>query len=292
MTSVLKVSNLKKSFSKGFIPKKSQVLHGVNFDLKPGSITGFLGANGAGKTTTMKCLLGLIFFDQGEIEYFGQPGLTNKARSKIGFLPEKPYFYDYLTGTEFLSFHGGLAGLSRQEIKMRSEELLKRVDLFQAKDKRLRQYSKGMLQKIGIAQALIHRPEFVILDEPMSGLDPDGRHYLSEIIKETSRQGTTVFFSSHLIPDVERLCENLVILSQGRVIFEGQTKKLLDDSGEKFILRYWRNGDLAESIIDDQIQAQDMLKKLVGQGIKIEEFRSLKLSLEEVFIKTALRKTQ
>lgn len=290
MSSILKVCDLKKSFSRGFIPKKSQVLQGVSFELAAGSITGFLGANGAGKTTTMKCILGLIFFDQGEIQYFGKAGLTNAVRSRIGFLPEKPYFYDYLTGEEFLTFHGGLAGLSRADIKQRSDSLLSRVDLLHAKNKRLRQYSKGMLQKIGIAQALLHRPEFVILDEPMSGLDPDGRHYLSEIIKETAREGTTVFLSSHLIPDVERLCERLVILSDGKVIFEGQTKKLVDDSGQKYLIRYWETDEIIEKSFEDSVLAQAELTRLVAQGARIEEFRSLKLSLEEVFVKKALRR--
>ena len=290
MNPIIKVSDLEKSFSKGFIPKKTKVLQGVNFELTQGSVTGFLGANGAGKTTTMKCILGLIFCDQGKIEYFGEPNLSNKIRARIGFLPEKPYFYDYLTGEEFLKFHGGLAGLSTGEIRTRSLELFKKVDLLHARDKRLRQYSKGMLQKIGIAQALIHRPEFIILDEPMSGLDPDGRFYLSEIIKETAEAGATIFFSSHLIPDVERLCRNLVILSQGRVLYEGPTKTLLDQSGEKFIVRYWKNDDLVEDNYGDKFAAQEALKKIVERGGRIEEFRSLKLSLEDVYVKMALRK--
>lgn len=232
--SILKVENLKKSFKKGFIPKTQQVLKGISFKLEPGTITGFLGANGAGKTTTMKCLLGLAFPDSGDIRFFGDQVLGPEVKRRIGFLPERPYFYEYLTGSEFLRFYGQLSGdFTRNDLNSRIEHLLKRVDLWHAKDKKLRAYSKGMLQKIGVAQALIHKPELVILDEPKSGLDPDGRFYLSEIIKETAKEGASIFFSSHLLHDAEQLCQNLVIMKDGMVIYEGGTEALLKKMGNE-----------------------------------------------------------
>src|SRR6185312_3622730 len=170
---LLQVRDLKKSYKRGFIPKPTLVLKGLNFSVPEGTITGFLGANGAGKTTTMRCILGLDYPDSGEIELFGQP-LSLESKRRLGFLPERPYFYEHLTGVEFLEFYANLTcKWKKQVLRDRIDELLKRVDLDFAKNRPLRTYSKGMQQKLGVAQALVHDPELVILDEPMSGLDPD-----------------------------------------------------------------------------------------------------------------------
>ncbi|HMN69015.1 MAG TPA: ABC transporter ATP-binding protein, partial [Bdellovibrionales bacterium] len=169
---ILDVENLRKSYSRGFIPRRTEVLKGLSFSVPAGLVTGFLGANGAGKTTTMRCVLGLDYADSGKIEFFGGP-LDAAARKRLGFLPERPYFYEHLSGVEFLTFYAQLtANWTRADLRARILNLLRRVDLEFAKDRPLRTYSKGMLQKIGLAQALIHEPELVILDEPMSGLDP------------------------------------------------------------------------------------------------------------------------
>ena len=171
METILSVRNLKKSYRKGAFGKPVNALKGVSFDVQAGSITGFLGANGAGKTTTIKCLLGLSLPDSGEVRFFGSPELTADSKRRIGFLPERPYFYEYLTGREFLKFYGQLsARISSSELNQRIDNLLKRVGLQFAGDRQLRGYSKGMLQRVGIAQALVHRPDFIILDEPMTGL--------------------------------------------------------------------------------------------------------------------------
>ena len=237
--SVIKVTELRKSFFSDFLRKETEVLKGVSFEIKEGIITGFLGGNGAGKTTTMKCLLDLSFPSSGQIEYFGKSGLSSEVKKRIGFLPEHPYFYDYLTGVEFLEFYGQLSvKMPKTEMHDRIEVLLKRVDLWHAKDRKLRGYSKGMKQKIGLAQALIHDPELVILDEPMSGLDPDGRQAMSEIIQEIAKKGTSVFFSSHLLHDVERLCDDLVILAKGEVVYQGSTHKFLDRVQQGYNLVY------------------------------------------------------
>ncbi len=226
---VFSVKGLKKSFQKNFYSPKQLVLKGFDFSIKAGSITGFLGANGAGKTTTMKCMLGLVFPDEGEFNYFGEPALNSNIKKKLGFLPERPYFYQYLTGHEFLVFYGSLTGgMTKKLLKSRADDLLKKMGLWGARDKALRDYSKGMLQKVGLAQALIHEPELVVLDEPMSGLDPDGRKAMKDIILEVSSQGTAIFFSSHLLNDVEKLCKELVILKEGALMYQGETSKLLN----------------------------------------------------------------
>lgn len=286
---LLQVANLNKSYARGFIPRRVKVLKGLNFTVPSGSITGFLGANGAGKTTTMRCILGLDFPDSGSIEMFGKPASLESKR-RVGFLPERPYFYEHLTGVEFLEFYANLTSSWKKSVlRDRVLELLKRVNLEFAKDRPLRTYSKGMLQKIGVAQALIHEPELVILDEPMSGLDPDGRMALNEIILETAKSGMAVFFTSHLLHDTERLCERLVVMKDGVSIYEGGTEALLDKSGLEFEIFYLANGEKRSLRIPTQEKLQPELKKLMQEGAVILEVRRLRLSLEEIFVRMALR---
>jgi ABC-2 type transport system ATP-binding protein len=265
------------------------VLKGLSFSVESGTVTGFLGANGAGKTTTMRCILGLDYHDSGEVKFFGAT-LDQQARRRIGFLPERPYFYEHLTGREFLEFYAKLTSTwKRTVLRDRIDELLTRVDLMFAKDRPLRNYSKGMLQKVGLAQALIHNPEFVILDEPMSGLDPDGRLALAEIITETAKRGTAVFFSSHLLHDMERLCERLVVIKDGLNIYEGTTEALLDRSGAEIEISFLSNGQRTTRRVPGQEQLQPALKELVNGGASILEVRRLRASLEEIFVAMALK---
>lgn len=286
---VLSVQNLKKSYKRGFIPRSTEVLKGLSFSVNSGTVTGFLGANGAGKTTTMRCILGLDYPDAGEVNFFGAP-LDQQARRRIGFLPERPYFYEHLSGREFLEFYAKLTSpWKRSVLNDRINELLSRVDLLFAKDRPLRNYSKGMLQKVGLAQALIHNPEFVILDEPMSGLDPDGRLALAEIIIETAKRGTAVFFSSHLLHDMERLCERLVVIKDGLNIYEGTTDALLDRSGVEYEISYLNGGEKSQRRVPNQEQVQPVLKELLSSGAVIIEVRRLRASLEEIFVAMALK---
>lgn len=286
---LLSVDGLRKSYKRGFIPRATPVLKGLNFTVPAGSITGFLGANGAGKTTTMRCVLGLDHADAGRIEFFGQP-LTVETRKRIGFLPERPYFYEHLSGVEFLEFYANLTSKwTKADLRARISQLLKRVDLDFAKDRLLRTYSKGMLQKIGVAQALIHSPEFVILDEPMSGLDPDGRMALAEIILETAKKGTAVFFTSHLLHDTERLCERLIVIKGGLSIYEGSTQALLDRGGVAQEITYLAAGEKRTLTAATQEDLQPALKNLLNEGATIVEVRRLRPSLEEIFVNMALR---
>lgn len=284
----LKVSHLKKSFKQHFYTKREQILKDISFEVQKGHVTGFLGANGAGKTTTIKCLLGLIYPDQGEIEFFGQNKLSANVKKRIGFLPERPYFYDHLSGREFLRFYGEITGgYSRSELERRIEELIERVRLSHAIDRKLRGYSKGMLQRVGIAQALIHKPEFVILDEPMGGLDPDGRMEVFNIIKETAALGTTVFFSSHLLHDAEKLCDDLIILKKGQKVFQGTMNELLGRVKAEILIIYMKNGEEKIKKCASREEGQRVLDELRDQGCEIIEYRQEKVSLEEAFVEIA-----
>ncbi len=285
-TPVLEVIDLKKTYKRGWRAKPVPALKGVSFKIEAGTVTGFLGANGAGKTTTIKCILELSIPDSGKIIYFGEDGLSSESKSKIGFLPERPYFYDYLTGREFLRFYGQLSRpTKRSDLEARVSELLKRVGLSQAGDRPLRSYSKGMLQRVGIAQALVHRPQFIILDEPQTGLDPDGRFEVREIIRETANEGTAVFFSSHLLPDAEQLCENLVIYKQGELVYAGATEALLGQAEQGYRIVWHQNGSLqtqdTSAMADLQI-AIDRIRQARGE---IREIKPLRQSLETIFMK-------
>jgi ABC-2 type transport system ATP-binding protein len=297
MNTVLSVRGLSKTYRRRFSRHSVVALKGIGFDIYPGTITGFLGANGSGKTTTLKCLLELAFADAGEIKYFGQEtptrGLTPEIKRKIGFLPERPYFYEYLTGREFLRFYGELSRrLSRADLNTRINELLERVGLTEAGDRALRGYSKGMLQRIGIAQALIHNPEFVILDEPMTGLDPDGRQDVREIIRETARTGTAVFFSSHLLPDAEQLCERLVILQKGELRFDGKTSDLLSRFENGYRLKYRQGETEKVETLADVAALQAAIDSLRATGREILEVHPLRRSLEEAFAELSVDSAQ
>jgi len=218
--SILEVKKLNKTFPGGLFEKPRHVLLDVTFSLPSGETTGFVGSNGSGKTTSIKCMLDFMRPDSGEILFFGKP-LDTQAKKRIGYLPERPYLYEFLTGMEFLRLHWNLVQDSEKDFIDRAHEALKRVDLFEARDKKLRQYSKGMLQRAGIAQAIINKPDLLILDEPMSGLDPDGRGLVKDILREESKRGTSLFFSSHLLQDMEELCSHLVVINRGAIIYDG-----------------------------------------------------------------------
>ncbi len=218
---VLEVKALFKNFRTDFYKKPNIVLKDVSFKIDQGRFVGFIGPNGAGKSTTIKCLLELIFPDSGQIWFFGER-FSLKHRSKIGFLPERPFFQEFLTGLEFLKLHWRLAQKPSQQFAEKANEILELVKLSQAKDKKLKDYSKGMLQRIGIAQALICDPEFLILDEPMSGLDPDGRILIKQVLRRLREKEMTILMSSHLLEDVEELCDDLLIMHAGSMVYSGE----------------------------------------------------------------------
>jgi ABC-2 type transport system ATP-binding protein len=214
---ILEVSQVSQSFRTGFWMKRVRILHEVSLRVPERSIFGFLGANGAGKTTLIHLIAGLHRPTAGRVMIAGDDATSMKARAKIGYLPERPYFYEHLTGQQFLTYFGRLSGMSGPKIRDRIAAVLARVGMTQARDVELRKYSKGMLQRIGIAQAILHEPQFLVLDEPMSGLDPLGRKEMRELILSLAQQGHTVFFSTHVIPDVEAICDQIALIEKGRI---------------------------------------------------------------------------
>ncbi|MEO0185723.1 MAG: ABC transporter ATP-binding protein [candidate division WOR-3 bacterium] len=225
MELAIKIEDLHRSFKIHFWEKKKEILKGISFEVLKGEVFGFLGPNGAGKTTTIKSITGLIKPDQGKIEVFGYPPNTLEAKKKIGFLPESPYFYDHLSGYEFLRIHSMLC--NEHTDKNRLIELIDRVGLKKSADLPLRKYSRGMLQRIGIAQALVGQPDLLILDEPLTGLDPIGRKEIKDLILEQKNSGKTVFFSSHILPDAEAVCDRIGIIIDGKIMKVGTLDELL-----------------------------------------------------------------
>ena len=226
-TPVLEVEGLFKTFRVGFFRKRVDAVRGVRFDVREGEIFGLLGPNGAGKTTTLKVMMGLIAPTKGAIRIFGRSCAEPSARRDVGFLPENPYFHEYLTPRELLEFYGRLVGLGGGELRRQRDALIEQVGLADAATRPLRKFSKGMLQRIGIAQALIGDPKLLVFDEPMSGLDPIGRKFVADLIEDLHRRGKTILFSSHILSDVERLCDRVVILNRGVVAAEGRLADLV-----------------------------------------------------------------
>jgi ABC-2 type transport system ATP-binding protein len=223
----LTIEDLAKTVRPGPWSPERKILQGVTLGVERGEVFGYLGPNGSGKTTTLKIVLGLVAPDAGRIAILGRPQGEPGWRHQVGFLPEHPYFYDYLTASEYLDYVGRLFGLTRSVRRARARELLGRVGLARSADVSLRRYSKGMLQRMGLAQALINEPELVFLDEPMSGLDPLGRRMVRELILELKRAGKTVFFSTHILSDAEALCERVALLRGGRVVRAGRLDEIL-----------------------------------------------------------------
>ncbi len=235
---VVDTYELGKIYRTGFwLTQKVISLHNCTLKVLQGETFGLLGPNGAGKTTLLKTLLGIVRPTRGKARLLGAPVGDRTVKERVGYLPENPYFYDYLTGWEILQFTAGLFRIPRSVQKQRIPELLDLVGLAQsaAKKKQLRQYSKGMLQRIGMAQALINDPEVVFLDEPMSGLDPMGRYQIREIILSLKAQGRTIFFNSHVLSDVEMICDRVGILAKGELICVGSLQELLGTADTYYI---------------------------------------------------------
>ena len=224
----IRIANLSKSYKKG-LQSKNLVIDGLNMDIEKGEVFGFLGPNGAGKSTVIKILLDFIRPTSGTVTIKGIPVNNATVREDIGYLPENPFFYDHLTGEEILRFGGRAAHMKKRTLEERTEQLLTRLRLSDAKGQPIRTYSKGMVQRIGLALALVHDPEICILDEPMSGLDPLGRRLVADLILELRKTGKTVFFSSHILSDIEDLCDRVGILNKGKLLFCGPLEDLYGD---------------------------------------------------------------
>ena len=293
---------LTKDFPVGFWRKRSKrVLDGLSLRVEPGEIFGLLGPNGAGKTTTLKILLRLIFPTSGTARILGKELQDVTTHARIGFLPENPSFYDYLTAAELLNYAGGLFGLGSSETRRRSARLLEEVGLAESRNLPLRKFSKGMLQRLGLAQSLINDPELVFLDEPMSGLDPLGRREVRDLILGLKEKGTTVFFSTHILSDAEMLCDRVAILNRGRMHGCGELREILApgvasteiviESPDPVLLdRLKPYGAVLRTAARVCIQVPKesdvpaVLERVLGSGAKIISLNPVKVSLEDYFL--------
>lgn len=221
------VRDLTKVFPIPFRRQSVVAVRDLNLRIQPGEVYGLLGPNGSGKSTTLKIILGLVSPTRGDTEIFGRDSRLVESREAVGFLPENPYFYKYLTGTETLRFFGKLCGLRHRQLKKRIEELLDLVGLMNARDRRLGTYSKGMLQRVGLAQALIQEPKLVVLDEPTAGVDPAGSREIRDLIFDLKRRGITVLLSSHLLAQAQEMCDRVGILANGVLVREGRLDQLI-----------------------------------------------------------------
>ena len=299
---VVEVLDLIKDYRPGFGLRRKRVLHGVSFSVQRGEIYGFVGPNGAGKTTTLKALMGLIRPSGGQARILGCDVSENDFREHIGFLPENPYFYGYLTAREILDFYARLSGLDGESRRQRVPELLEWVGLAEASESRLRTFSKGMLQRVGIAQALVHNPEVVFLDEPMSGLDPIGRKEIRDVILRLKSEGKTVFMNTHILSDVETICDRVAIIVAGQIRYEGRIEDFLheDDLMSDVVLSYLppELGDVLEADFGARVrgvggcvelrvrekQVSEVLRLGLEAGAEVVSVTPHRVSLEKIFL--------
>ena len=301
----IRVRGLAKLYRNPWTLKITRGVEDLDFEVQRGEVMGYLGPNGAGKTTTLKLLAGLIKPTHGSAWLMGVPIEETRSRRQLGFLPEQPYFYDYLSGLEYLEMAGGLCGLGGHEAHQRATHWLGRVGLGDRPRLLLRKYSKGMLQRLGLAAALVHEPEVLILDEPMSGLDPFGRRDVRELILEQRERGTTVLFSSHIIPDVEMLCDRAAIVLQGKLVRVATVAELVQGGSQQVVItcagrgvfempaswqgRVTRRDRGAELDLEvhDHAHLQSVLADVVRAGLEVRAVTPHRSSLEELFMSTA-----
>jgi ABC-2 type transport system ATP-binding protein len=306
MPAAIRIEDLTKDYQVGFWRKRPyRALDRLSLEVQPGEVFGFLGPNGAGKTTTLKLLMQLIFPTSGHAEILGRPVGDVAARHRIGYLPENPSFYDYLTAQELLEYFGHLFGYSLTDARSRAARLLERVGIGpERRRQQLRKYSKGMIQRVGIAQALLNDPEVVFLDEPMSGLDPLGRRDVRSLILELRDQGRTVFFSSHILADAEALCSRVAVVAGGQLAASGRLSDIL-----AFQVRGWELviADLRPEVLDRirsqvekateispqryalelplQAAPQQLLSELTAGGATLISLNPLRDTLEDYFVR-------
>jgi ABC-2 type transport system ATP-binding protein len=296
----IEILGLEKTYKVGFWrARPKRALHPLQLTVDEGEIFGFLGPNGAGKTTTLKLLMDLVFPTAGTARILGKEWTDPEVKAQIGFLPEQPYFYDYLTAHELLDYYGQLSGVPAKDRKPRIDEMLARVGLRDIKGIQLRKFSKGMLQRVGIAQAILHNPKVVFLDEPMSGLDPLGRREVRDLIEQLKREGKTVFFSTHILSDAEALCDRVAIIHQGELRGVGAIEDLTSSiqgkvevvwqgthvpaSMKALTSEYHVSGETVRATISENQQdaAIDALRR---ERIKLIAITPLRTSLETYFV--------
>jgi ABC-2 type transport system ATP-binding protein len=297
----IEIENLTKDYPYGFLHlKKKRSLEGLTMQVEDGEVFGFLGPNGAGKSTTIKLLVGLIFPEAGTARILGKPITNTEMHRDIGYLPEQPYFYDYLTAAEVLDYFARFHDLTAADRGERVTRMLKKVGLETAGKIQLRKYSKGMLQRVGLAQAILHDPKVVILDEPMSGLDPIGRREVRDIILELKRQGKTVLFSTHILSDAEMLCDRVGVIVSGKLRGVGAPEEIVGVAaqgmeilfelikaqgiaGNGILAKATRTGDRYRLQVSET-ELYATIEQLKAAGARVLSVAQMKPSLEEYFL--------
>ncbi|HEY4159962.1 MAG TPA: ABC transporter ATP-binding protein [Polyangiaceae bacterium] len=306
MSTLIRVDGLRKEFRIGFLRRRVLAVQGISFAVEAGEIFGFLGPNGAGKTTTIKMLTGLIAPSSGSATVFGHPIPSPRAMAQVGFLPENPYIYPYLTPREFVELCGRLSGLSARAVRERARRVLEQVGVWYAADRPVQRLSKGMLQRTGLAAALVADPELLILDEPMSGLDPVGRKEVRDLILDERKSGRTIFFSTHILSDVEAICDRVAILRRGQVVVSGRLSELLKHdvrrtdlmltgADAEFAAECASAGHVVRQLagrlvieIEGQAHVSTLLKRALERGCQVTEVVPLHETLEELFVREAI----
>ncbi|MEQ9502402.1 MAG: ABC transporter ATP-binding protein [Deltaproteobacteria bacterium] len=304
------VHDFRKTFQVGLSRKVSEAAKKIDFEVNLGEIFGFLGPNGAGKTTTIKALLGLVRPSGGEVHIWGESPQGNAWKKRVGYMPEHPTFYDYLTGLEMVTWFGRLSGMSKSEAQARAEQLLDRVGLAHAMKRRLRSYSKGMLQRAGLAQSLVANPDLLILDEPMTGLDPIGRKEIRELLLELRNEGKTIFYSTHILPDVEMTADRVSIINKGVTIRTGRLSEILDETTRGVVVVVdGLSPESAEKLSTDfptlaafegahridlpsHDEASAFLAKATGAGAVLRRFEPHRDDLETIFVRSLEKKNE
>lgn len=301
----IEILGLEKTYSVGFWRKRPrQALRPLTFEVEDGEIFGFLGPNGAGKTTTLKLLMGLVFPTAGSARILGKEWTDPSVKAQIGFLPEQPYFYDYLTAHELLEYYAQLSEVPAKERRQRVDRILNRVGLRDVQGVQLRKFSKGMLQRVGLGQAILHDPKLVFFDEPMSGLDPIGRREVRELMEQLKQEGKTVFFSTHILSDAEALCDRVAIINKGELLRVGAVEDLTSSvQGKVEVL--WQgtqipaaikalgaecrvSGDKVRAVIDEN-RLDAAIDALRRERSKLVAVTPLRTSLEAYFVERLKR---
>jgi ABC-2 type transport system ATP-binding protein len=301
-TTPIELHGLSKTYRLGFLlNRKVRALDGLDMVIQPGEIYGLLGPNGAGKSTTIKIVMNLVQATSGTARLFGQPPTDTAVRRRVGFVPENPAPYEYLTGREFVRLAADLGGVPKRDVRARTREVLESVGMGRAADLQIRRYSKGMIQRIALAQAVVHRPALLILDEPTSGLDPVGRRLVRDFILAERKRGTTVLFCTHIIPDVEALCDRVAVLVNGHRVREGRVQELVTASIPQMELtleglseeRVRGFGRTLESVqtLDTRLlvlcrdsEAQQLVAQVLQAGGRVLSLQPARFSLEDLFL--------
>lgn len=278
--------NISKKFQNNFWEKNILALDGVSFQIHQGDLVGFLGANGAGKTTLIKILMDFSRQSSGELKF--DPILGSnllEVKSNIGYLPERAYLYQHLTGREFLEYTGTINSIPRSQLNLLIKKWAEKIMIEYALDRQIKGYSKGMQQRLGFISALIHSPKFLVLDEPLSGLDPIGRRDFKNILKELNEDGTTIFFSSHIVSDVEEVCNKVIFIEKGKLLYDGDIDSLiLKHSSDQYRLKFLRD-TVIEIINFSEKDKNYIIGQLLKENVNILELEKDKPTLEEIIYK-------